>query len=189
MTLYNIDAKTLKQWLDEDKAKLVDVREAAEHAAERIEGAELHPLSEFDPAAISGSNGVKVVLHCRTGMRSADAAQRLLAQGHADAYHLEGGLQGWKREGLPTQSSGGRAPIGIMRQVQITAGSLVVIGVVLGFLVSPWLFGLSAFVGAGLVFAGVSGTCGMATMLAKMPWNRGLTGARAPGCDAGGCDA
>jgi hypothetical protein len=88
-----------------------------------------------------------------------------------DAYVLDGGVDGWAGAGLPVQTDA-KAPMEILRQVQITAGSLVLGGVLLGFAVSPVWFGLSGFVGAGLVFAGVSGSCAMASVLALAPWNR-----------------
>lgn len=91
--------------------------------------------------------------------------------GDGRAYQLEGGLQAWKRAGLPTVTDR-NAPLPIMRQMQIAAGSLVLLGVVLATLVSPWFMALSAFVGAGLIVAGVTGFCAMANLLQHMPWNR-----------------
>jgi rhodanese-related sulfurtransferase len=87
---------------------------------------------------------------------------------------LAGGILAWQQAGLPVEKDA-KAPIDVMRQVQITAGSLVMLGVALGWFVSPWFFILSAFVGAGLAVAGITNTCGMAMMLSKMPWNRRTT--------------
>jgi rhodanese-related sulfurtransferase len=84
---------------------------------------------------------------------------------------LEGGLDAWKKAGLPVSLDRSK-PIDVMRQVQIVAGSLVLAGVLLGVLIAPGFYALSGFVGAGLLFAGVSGFCGMARLLALMPWNR-----------------
>lgn len=84
---------------------------------------------------------------------------------------LEGGIEARKEAGLPVARDSNQ-PIEIMRQVQIAAGSLVLIGVVLGALLHPAFYGLAGFVGAGLLFAGLSGWCGMAKLLALMPWNR-----------------
>lgn len=168
--IQNVSAQQVKSELVSGRITLIDVREPAEYAAERIAGARLMPLSTFDPAKVPAGNG-RVVLHCRSGSRSTKAAQKLLDAGHEQAYQLEGGIEAWKRAGFPTERDA-RAPISILRQVQITAGSLVVVGVALGWFVSPWFLLLSAFVGAGLVFAGVTDTCGMAMLLAKMPWNR-----------------
>ena len=112
-----------------------------------------------------------VVFHCRSGARTAANAQRLASAAGCEAYVLEGGIDAWKKAGLPVAVDQ-RQPIEIMRQVQITAGSLVLLGVILGTWVAPAFYGLSAFVGAGLMFAGISGWCGMAKILAVMPWNR-----------------
>jgi rhodanese-related sulfurtransferase len=153
-------------------AVLVDIREADEHARERVPGARNRPLSRLTSLESSGAQ--TVIFHCRSGARTAANAPRLASATGCQAYILEGGLDAWKRAGLPVETDT-RQPIEIMRQVQITAGSLVLLGVVLGLWVSPAFFALSAFVGAGLVFAGVSGWCGMARMLAFMPWNRRAT--------------
>ena len=104
-------------------------------------------------------------------MRTAGACDRLAARVTGDAYVLSGGLDGWTKAGLPVATDA-KAPMEIMRQVQIAAGSLVLLGVVLGFAVAPAFFGLSAFVGAGLTFAGATGFCGMARLLMLAPWNR-----------------
>lgn len=173
MTTHEIDASTLKKWMDSGEAVVVDVREPDEHAREHIPGARLEPLSRFDPARVSG-NGHKVVLHCKSGRRSSEALARLGPQ--AGAFQLQGGLDAWKKAGLPIEANP-RAPISIMRQVQITAGTCIVAGTALGVFVSPWFLIVPAFFGAGLAFAGASGTCGMAAMLWYMPWNRALRGA------------
>jgi rhodanese-related sulfurtransferase len=162
----------LKLGLERGEIALVDVREPVEHAGERIAGATLMPLGHFNPQRareIAGSRGL--VLHCKGGSRSAKAAQAMLNAGADSVTHLAGGIDAWKAAGLPVQRDA-NAPISIMRQVQITAGSLVLLGVALGWFVSPWFYALSAFIGAGLVVAGVTDTCGMAMMLSKMPWNR-----------------
>lgn len=109
-------------------------------------------------------------------MRTAAHAATLAAAGAGDCYILAGGIDGWKKAGLPTELDR-KVPIDLMRQVQIVAGLLVLIGVLGGLLVHPGLFGLAGFVGAGLAFAGISGFCGMARRLALMPWNRRLAGA------------
>lgn len=169
--MQDVDATTLKSWLEADSAVLVDVREPAEFAGEHISGAHLVPLSTFDPARVPQAEGKKLVLHCQMGSRSAQAGRKLLEAGYTEVYHLREGLKGWKAAGYDTEGSG-RAPIALNRQVQITAGSLVVLGTLLGVLVSPWFLLLSGFVGAGLVFAGITNTCGMAMLLAKLPYNR-----------------
>jgi len=148
-------------------ARLVDIRSPDEHARARIPGAENRPV---DTLGRIGS-APAVIYHCRSGMRTGANAALLAAASDCPAYLLEGGLDAWRAAGLPVTDNS-KAPMEIMRQVQITAGSLVVLGVVLGLMVQPAFLGLSAFVGAGLVFAGSTGWCGMAKLLAMMPWNR-----------------
>jgi rhodanese-related sulfurtransferase len=172
--IQEVDAAVLQGWLDQGEAVLVDVREPGEHAAERIAGAALAPLSAFDPRAVLPvQDGRRLVLYCRSGNRSSQAGRRLRAAGCAEVYHLRGGLLAWREAGCPVEAraGAGRVP-DLMRQVQMTAGSLVLLGTVLGALASPWFLLLSGGVGAGLVYAGATGTCGMAMLLARMPWNR-----------------
>lgn len=147
------------------------MREPDEYAREHIPGARLVPLSAFNPADFDGEHDKVGVFHCNSGNRTGQAAAELLNTSFSEVYHLTGGIQGWKKAGLRINSNK-RAPLPIQRQVQITAGSMVVLGVVLGVLVNPWFYALSAFVGAGLTFAGVTGTCALATILGVMPWNR-----------------
>ena len=154
-----------------DGATLVDVREPDEHARERIPGARSLPLSRLEEAELAVHNGKPVVFHCRSGARTAGNADRLNAEaGLCEAYIVEGGLDAWNQAGLSVATNR-RQPLELMRQVQIAAGSLVVLGALLGALISPSLYVLSGFVGAGLVFAGVTGTCGLAKLLRMMPWN------------------
>lgn len=170
-TTTEIDPATAHDWIESGQAVLIDVREPDEHAIEHIQGAKLVPLSRFDPGQVQ-AQGSKVILHCRSGRRSMEARARLAAAGQfGEIYSLKGGIDAWRTAGLPTRRAA-RAPLPIMRQVQMTAGSLVVIGTLLGATISQWFLIIPAFVGTGLVFAGLSGTCGMAAMLSVMPWNR-----------------
>lgn len=166
-----ITAHDLKRRLDAGEAVLIDIRESDEHAREHILGARLAPLSAIDTHDFDRDRAKTAVFHCKSGMRTQANAARLLARGFAEAYFLEGGIEAWKAAGYGVHDNR-KAPLEIMRQVQITAGSLVVIGVALGWVLHPIFFALSAFVGAGLVFAGATGWCGMATLLKTMPWNR-----------------
>jgi rhodanese-related sulfurtransferase len=173
MTRLNpMSALELKQRLDSGQAVLIDVRETDEHAREQVLGARLAPLSAIDAHDFDRDHDKVAVFHCRSGMRTQANAAKLIAQGFREAYYLDGGIEAWKAAGLPVHTNA-RAPLEIMRQVQIAAGSLVLLGVILGALVNPVFFGLSAFVGAGLTFAGATGWCGMAMLLKTMPWNRG----------------
>ena len=152
-------------------AVLVDIREPDEFARRHIAGARSIPLATIEQAHLTVDPAQDVVFTCRTGMRTGANCDRLAARVTGDAFVLEGGVDGWAAAGLPVAEDS-TAPMEIIRQVQITAGSLVLAGVVLGFAVAPAWFGLSAFVGAGLVFAGASGSCAMASVLQKMPWNQ-----------------
>jgi rhodanese-related sulfurtransferase len=153
-------------------AVLVDIREADEHAREHIPGARHHALSRIDHDTPLCAGDDVVIFHCRSGARTKGNAARLAtASSSCETYILDGGLDAWKKAGLPVALDRSQ-PIEIMRQVQIVAGSLVLAGIVLGALMAPGFYALSGFVGAGLLFAGVSGFCGMVRLLAVMPWNR-----------------
>jgi rhodanese-related sulfurtransferase len=175
-TINPINAHALKQRLDKGEAVLIDIRETDEYAREHIVGARLAPLSAIDTHDFDRDHDKVAVFHCRSGMRTQANAAKLLAAGFREAYCLDGGIEAWKAAGFPVHSNR-KAPIEIMRQVQIAAGSLVLLGLVLGWLVNPAFFALSAFIGAGLTFAGVSGWCGLALLLKTMPWNRAGLGA------------
>jgi len=166
-----IDARTLKTLIERNKAEVIDVREPGEYAGEHIPGAKLVPLSKFDPKKIPHRGNKQVVLYCRSGNRSAQAAQKLLASGYSEVTHLQCGIGSWKEAGFETIVNK-NAPISLMRQVQIVAGSLVLTGTLLGAFVSPWFLILSGFVGGGLTIAGITDTCLMARLLAKLPYNQ-----------------
>lgn len=153
-------------------AWLVDIRDLDEHIRVRVDGAISLPLSEINASAlIASAHTPGVIFHCRSGTRTASQSSALASCAPCNAYVLEGGMEAWAKAGLPLLVDK-RQPLPIMRQVQIAAGSLVLIGVLLGAVASPWFHALSGVVGAGLIFAGVSGFCGMARVLSRMPWNR-----------------
>lgn len=149
-------------------AVLIDVREADEVARERIPAATHVPLSRIDSTRIDEG---QVIFTCRTGGRTGANAARLAGCVPGQAYVLDGGLEAWKAAGMDVAKDS-KAPIEIMRQVQMTAGGLILLGAALGLTVHPGFWGLSAFVGAGLFVAGATGFCGMARLMAVMPWNR-----------------
>lgn len=152
-------------------AVLVDIRAADEHARERIAQARHMPMDRLQAGSLPLAGASAVIFHCRSGHRTQVNASALKACAACDAYALEGGLDAWKKAGLPIVADVSQ-PLELQRQVQIAAGSLIVLGAVLGVTVSPWFHALSGFVGAGLVFAGASGFCGLARVLTRMPWNR-----------------
>lgn len=151
-------------------AVLVDLREADEHAREHVPGARLLPLSRLE--AVEMPAGGTLLFHCQSGARTQAHAGRLAAKAAGcEAYLVAGGIEALKRAGVAVAVNRA-APLPIMRQVQIGAGGLVLAGVLLGALVHPAFIWLAGFVGAGLLFAGLSGFCGMALLLQRMPWNR-----------------
>lgn len=166
-----IDVGTLARRLKANEITLIDIREPDEFAREHIEGAVSLPLSRLEAGHVALRTNTAVAFTCRTGMRTNSNCDRLAAHVGEPAFVLTGGLEAWKQAGLGTHANP-KAPLEIMRQVQITAGSIVVIGAILAALVSPYFVWLSAAIGAGLVFAGASGWCGMAKLLSIMPWNR-----------------
>lgn len=157
--------------IDTGQAVLIDIREADEFARSHIPGACSYPLSRWEKADPPAGPETDLIFMCRSGMRTSGACDRLAALVPGRAFILDGGLNAWERAGLPVEHDE-KAPLEIMRQVQIAAGSLILAGILMGLLLSPQWFGIAAFVGAGLIFAGVSGFCGMARLLMLMPWNR-----------------
>jgi len=168
-----VPAAELKQWLDHGQCVLVDVREDIERSEERIPGSVGMPLSRLDPQALLREHpGARLVFHCKGGKRAAKACSLMVNGNDGALYHLQGGIDGWKAAKLPTASSDNPPRIPLMRQVLLVAGMLVSLGLALGWFVHPGFLLLSAFVGCGLMFSGATGYCGMAMVLAKMPWNR-----------------
>jgi rhodanese-related sulfurtransferase len=153
---------------------LIDVREPDEHSRERIAGATLMPLSRFDPrrAAALCTPGQRLVLHCRGGRRSEDAAKLAAGAARSQVVTMSGGIEAWRRDGLAVSVDRSVSRISVMRQVQLVIGTGVLGGAALAWLVHPWFLVIPAFFGAGLVFAGATGTCGLASLLGVMPWNK-----------------
>jgi len=149
---------------------LLDVRTPVEFAEVHVPQARNVPLDELQPGALQISKDQPVYLLCRSGQRATKAAEKL-AQAGFQPIVITGGTLAWIDANLPV-TRGQSKVMSLERQVRIAAGSLVLIGLVLGWFVHRGFFGLSAFVGAGLVFAGVTDFCGMGLLLAKLPWNR-----------------
>jgi rhodanese-related sulfurtransferase len=138
-------------------AVLIDIRETDEHAREKIPGARHLPLSKLDDTDLAVHQGQPIIFHCKSGARTQTNAPRLagkLAE-TCKAFIVEGGLDAWRKAGLAVVSDR-HQPLELQRQVQIGAGSLAVVGTLLGLFVLPWFFGVPAFVGAGLITAGVT---------------------------------
>lgn len=154
----------------EPSIPLIDVRTPAEFRSVHATGALNHPMESFDCDHVDYPEDQEIHVICQAGGRSMKISEKLEAGGFSNIVNIEGGTSAWQSSGLPVVV--GRKVMSLERQVRIAAGSLIVIGALIGQFVHPGGFGLSAFVGAGLVFAGVTDTCGMGMMIAKMPWNR-----------------
>ena len=157
-----------------EAVELIDVRTPVEYREVHAELARLVPLDSLDPRAVmearNGSKGQRLYVICRSGSRGRQACEVFHAAGYANVANVEGGTLAWEQAGLPVVR--GPKAMSLERQVRVAAGSLVVVGTALGAFVHPGFLGVAAFVGAGLVFAGVTDTCGMGMMLARMPWNQ-----------------
>lgn len=164
-------AQAVAEGLRKGTLTLVDIREADEYAREHIEGALSLPLSRLASVPLNPDPGHDIVFQCRSGSRTEANCAQLATRAGRPAFLMAGGIESWKQQGLPVQADR-TAPLEINRQVQITAGVMILAGIILSLALHPAFLALSAFVGAGLAFAGISGWCGMAKLLALAPWNR-----------------
>jgi len=174
-TVRTISPRELKGLLDaQPNLAVLDVRTPAEYASVRVPQAVSEPLDGLSPQALLQAGKVSkdqpVYLLCQAGGRATKAAGIFAAQGFSQPVVVTGGTQAWVDAGLPV-TKGTSKVISLERQVRIAAGSLVFIGVLLAIFVHPYFIALSGFVGAGLVFAGITDFCGMGLLLAKLPWN------------------
>lgn len=157
-----------------EPVELIDVRMGSEFQEIHVEYAKNIPLDRLNPALVmagrTGAAGSPLYVVCRSGKRAEQACQKFLAAGFENVVNVEGGTLACKEAGLPVVE--GKKAISLQRQVQITAGLMVLTGIVLSLYVHPYWLGLTAFVGCGLVFSGITDTCAMGWLLAKMPWNQ-----------------
>ena len=164
-----LTAQELARQLESGAIGVIDVREPMEFAGGHIAGSLNVPLARLADTQLPDG---PLVLVCQSGNRSLQGCRRLLErQPSRLLLDLEGGIPAWQQAGLPLLRQA-NAPLPLMRQVQIAAGSLVLLGLILSNTVAPAWIALTWFVGAGLCFAGISGFCGMARLLAAMPWNQ-----------------
>jgi len=152
---------------------LLDVRTPLEYAEVHVPQARNEPLDGLQPKTLFDAGklpkGKPIYLICRTGGRATKAAEKFARDGWDETVVVDGGTQGWVAAGLPVNRSNIKV-MSLERQVRIAAGALVLTGVLLAQ-IYPVFIGLSAFVGVGLIFAGVTDWCGMGLLLAKLPWN------------------
>jgi rhodanese-related sulfurtransferase len=151
--------------------QLIDVREPVEHAEAHVNGAKLISLGQIEARCSEIDRQRPVIVMCQAGRRGQRAADKLRKLGFNDVRNLEGGMLAWKAAGMACVE-GSRKVIPLMRQVQIVVGVCVFVGSLLAVLVDPKWVCLPMFFGAGLIFAGTTGFCGLALLLAKLPWNR-----------------
>src|SRR5215831_1390559 len=174
MSVTTISPQQLADLCKNGQIDLLDVRTPVEFRELHAAHARNLPLDRLDPVAVmqtrSGSKEEPLYVICRSGGRGRQACERFLAAGFTNVVNVEGGTLAWAECGLPVVR--GKEAISLERQVRMAAGSLVLLGVLLGWMVHPAFVGLAAFVGAGLVFAGITDTCGMGLLLARMPWNQ-----------------
>jgi rhodanese-related sulfurtransferase len=176
-----------------EKHRLLDVRTPCEYARIHVPGALLRPLETFNPTLVASecqASSEPLYVLCQSGTRAKKAISQLEKAGAKQCVLVEGGTQAWVEAGLPAerQAAGG---ISLERQVRIAAGALVLAGTLLGVFWDPVFLFLPAFVGGGLVFAGITDICGMGMLLARMPWNQRPTKASAHSgavCTNGGAE-
>ena len=158
-----------------EKVNLLDVRTPAEHAEIHVPGVQLVPLDKLDATKLASGNGFAkdqpLYIFCRTGNRAKQAEEKLEKGGYAQCHVVEGGTMAWEEAGLPV-TRGSSKVISLERQVRIAAGAIVLTGVLLAQFVHPAFIWLSGFIGAGLLFAGITDWCGMGMLIAKLPWNQ-----------------
>jgi len=173
-TKIDITASELAELGKRQKIDLIDVRTPAEFRSLHAEGARNIPLDRLDPhhvmQARNGSANDPLYMICKSGTRGAKACEKFMAAGFDNVVNVVGGTEAWHEAGLAVVR--GKAMISLERQVRILAGLIVLVFSLLAILVHPYFAGVAAFIGAGLTFAGITDSCGMGMMLARMPWNQ-----------------
>ncbi len=183
MSISVISPKQLQERIQAgDTVDLIDVRTPVEFREVHAEIARNVPLETLDTGAVLAGHPASRPLYviCRSGSRGKQACEKIAAAGCTNVVNVEGGTMAWDQAGYPVIR--GQKAISLERQVRICAGFMSLAGGVLAIVVHPYWAGLAAFVGAGLMFAGITDTCGMAMILARMPWNQvSASGAAVPG--------
>ncbi|WP_017614294.1 rhodanese-like domain-containing protein [Nocardiopsis salina] len=172
MTSSNTDVPSVRALLEQDPdALVVDVRTPAEYESSHIDGSVNLPLGQADPHLEHLAAGARgpMVLVCQAGPRAEQFRDRLAGAGFADASVMTGGMNAWEADGAPVVR--GKERWALERQVRLVAGSIVLVSVLLSLVWQPAVW-VAAFIGAGLTFAAVTNTCGMAMALSKLPYNQ-----------------
>jgi rhodanese-related sulfurtransferase len=177
-----ITPQALSEKSGDQAIELIDVRTPVEFQEVHIDGAKNIPLDSLDVKALLESRGDScsdpIYVICRSGMRGGKACDKFLAAGFQEVVNVDGGVMAWEAANFPVIR--GKKVMSLERQVRIAAGFLVFSGAALGHFVHDGFFVVPAFVGAGLMFAGITNSCAMGMLIAKMPWNQVKT------CNAAG---
>jgi rhodanese-related sulfurtransferase len=168
--MQTINAIALANQQKQGVVNLIDVRTPAEFGALHAKGAVNIPLDKLEPGALAHCNGSPIYFICKSGVRAQKAMDKLRESGFSNMVQVEGGTDAWKSAGLPIEQ--GKKALGLEQQVRIVAGSMALVGAAVVLAGQPLGLILVGFMGAGMVFAGITDTCGMAMLLAKMPWNQ-----------------
>ncbi|MBL6665093.1 MAG: rhodanese-like domain-containing protein [Rickettsiales bacterium] len=172
--IHNIDPATLKEWLDNKESVLIDVREVVEYQSCSIPNSTHLPLSQvsIDKTHLPVHKNKKLVFHCKSGKRSMMACEKLIKEGiDCDIWNLEGGIDNWKNFNFPTTSSKNILPL--ERQTQLGISVIILTGLLLYYISSnSYYLALPLLAGIGLLNAGLTGWCGLAKLMSKMPWNK-----------------
>ena len=171
--MQTITPEALDAQLQNDDVIVLDIRDETDFNNERIPGAMLLPSAQIDEALQRTLAGKHAVFYCSSGVRTKNAAPSIDACGLSSSKYLLGGLNAWSEKGLPTVGGSNRKlPLSISRQVQISIAILLLLFGGLSLTGAVWPVYLVVFIGLGLLFAGVTGTCAMASLIMLMPWNQ-----------------
>ncbi len=174
-----ISVQQLNELQKKSPIEVIDVRTPAEYREVHVDWIKNLPLDSLSPSHLEGEDQeAPLYVMCRSGQRASMACKKINAAGKRNAIVVVGGMLAWEEAGFDVQR--GKKAISLERQVRIAAGSLVLIGVALAYFINPLWIGLPAFVGAGLLFAGLTDTCGMGILLSRMPWNQVSSASPAP---------
>lgn len=176
--MQTITANALANMQQQGLIHLIDVRTPAEYGAVHAKGAVNIPLDKLEPSALAYCNGDPVYFVCKSGIRARKAMEKLTESGFSNMIEVEGGTDAWVRAKLPVQK--GRKALGLEQQVRLIVGGMALTGAGIVLAGQPAGLALIAFMGLGMVYAGITDTCGMAMMLAKAPWNQNASACPAP---------
>ena len=168
--MQTIPATALANMQQQGLVNLIDVRTPAEFGAAHAKGATNIPLDKLEPSSLAYCNGNTVYFICKSGIRAQKAMEKLAQSGFSNMVQVEGGTDAWINAKLPVLK--GRKALGLEQQVRLIVGSMALTGAGIVLAGQPLGLALIAFMGAGMVYAGITDTCGMAMVLAKMPWNQ-----------------